>query len=82
MSTVEIMEAVMITLQGLALILLLAMAYRVNRIGRELKKITGQVSRYLKIVMDSETDGTAAKQPAVNDEENRLIAEVLQEIFP
>jgi hypothetical protein len=82
MSTVEIVEAVMITLQGLALILLLAQAYRVNLIGRELKDITEQVNRYLKIVMDSETGGTAEKPSAGNDEENRLIAEVLQEIFP
>jgi hypothetical protein len=82
MSTVEIVEAVMITLQGLALILLLAVVYRVNRIGRELKNITGQVNHYLKIVMDSETGGTAEKTPAGDDEGNRLIAEVLQEIFP
>jgi hypothetical protein len=82
MSTVEIVEAVMITLQGLALILLLVVVYRVDRIGRELKNITGQVNHYLKIVMDSETDGTAAKPSAGDDEENRLIAEVLQEIFP
>jgi hypothetical protein len=32
--------------------------------------------------MDSEAGETAAKTSAGNDEENRLIAEVLQEIFP
>jgi hypothetical protein len=82
MSTVQIMEAVMITLQGLALILLLAVSYRVNRIGRELKDIAGQVSHYLKIVMDSEPGEKAAKRSDGEEEENRLIAEVLQEIFP
>jgi hypothetical protein len=34
------------------------------------------------MVVDSETGGTAAKRSAGDDEENRLIAEVLQEIFP
>jgi hypothetical protein len=89
MSVFQGIEAVMIAVQGVILILLLAVAYRVNRIGREIKDITGQVEHYMQIVMEPETGETMGqntaqekRDAACDEEENRLIADVLQEIFP
>ena len=74
--------------EAIILAVLLAMAHRVRMMKKEMDKVTEQVRNYLNIVLENEEENTVenacAKMPDSkrDEEENRIISTVLQEIFP
>jgi hypothetical protein len=82
------LEAVLLAADGLLLILSVIALHKISRTKRMIDRISGDVGKYLTAVMSEESIGSAepkaAKEPAPSEEEeqNRLISAVLQEIFP
>ena len=74
--------------QGIVLVILLVTARRVRMMKKEMDKVGAQVTNYLNIVLENEEENApdadiARKENAKKDEEeNRIISTVLQEIFP
>lgn len=81
---------------GLVVLLILIVQFcllrRVNRVQRKINSVTERVGNYLEVIMESEpapTDEnvegrTRLSEEKMNreEEENRIISSVLQEIFP
>lgn len=74
--------------QVLMLVILLVTAMRVRRMKNEMDKICEQVKNYLDYVLENDEDETpesdtdATVRAKRDEEENRIISTVLQEIFP
>ena len=74
--------------QVLMLVILLVTAMRVRRMKKEMDKTCGQVKNYLDYVLENDEDETpesdtdATVRAKRDEEENRIISTVLQEIFP
>ena len=74
--------------QVLMLVILLVIAMRVRRMKKEMDKICEQVKNYLDYVLENDEDETpesdtdATVRAKRDEEENRIISTVLQEIFP
>ena len=74
--------------QGIVLVILLVTARRVRMMKKEMDKVGAQVTNYLNIVVENEeenaTDADIARieNAKKDEEENRIISTVLQEIFP
>lgn len=74
--------------QVLMLVILLVTAMRVRRMKKEMDKICEQVKNYLDYVLENDEDETpesdtdATVRAKRDEEENRIISTVLQEIFP
>lgn len=72
----------------ITLSVLLVTAHRVRMMKKEMDKVGEQVKNYLNIVLEndeedvSETDDIKMKNLRRDEEENRIISTVLQEIFP
>lgn len=84
----EIMMGAFFALQGIFLLFLAIISYRIKVVGRKIDRITGQAESYLKAVLkeNSGSDHTATVSEVgekyADEEENRLISAVLREIFP
>ncbi len=67
---------------------LLVTAHRVRMMKKEMDKVGEQVKNYLNIVLENEVEDTLENDRAEmrnskrDEEENRIISTVLQEIFP
>ena len=74
--------------QGIVLVILLVTARRVRMMKKEMDKVGAQVKNYLNIVLENEeenapdADITRIENAKKDEEENRIISTVLQEIFP
>jgi len=74
--------------QGIVLIILFVTARRVRMMKKEMDKVGAQVKNYLNIVLENEeenapdTDSVRIENAKKDEEENRIISTVLQEIFP
>ena len=74
--------------QGIVLVILLVTARRVRMMKKEMDKVGAQVTNYLNIVLENEeenapdTDIARIENAKKDEEENRIISTVLQEIFP
>jgi uncharacterized membrane protein (DUF485 family) len=74
--------------QVLMLVILLVTAMRVRRMKKEMDKTCEQVKNYLDYVLENDEDETqesdtdATVRAKRDEEENRIISTVLQEIFP
>ena len=74
--------------QGIVLVILLVTARRVRMMKKEMDKVGAQVTNYLNIVLENEeenapdADIARIENAKKDEEENRIISTVLQEIFP
>ena len=74
--------------QGIVLVILLVTARRVRMMKKEMDKVGAQVTNYLNIVLENEeenapdADIARTENAKKDEEENRIISTVLQEIFP
>ena len=74
--------------QGIVLVILLVTARRVRMMKKEMDKVGAQVTNYLNIVLENEeenapdADIARIENAKMDEEENRIISTVLQEIFP
>ena len=74
--------------QGIVLVILLVSARRVRMMKKEMDKVGAQVTNYLNIVLENEeenapdADIARIENAKKDEEENRIISTVLQEIFP
>lgn len=74
--------------QGIVLVILLVTARRVRMMKKEMDKVGAQVTNYLNIVLENEeenapdADIVRIENAKKDEEENRIISTVLQEIFP
>ena len=74
--------------QVLMLVILLVTAMRVRRMKKEMDKTFEQVKNYIDYVLENDEDETlesdtdATVRAKRDEEENRIISTVLQEIFP
>ncbi len=74
--------------QGIVLVILLVTARRVRMMKKEMDKVGAQVKNYLNIVLENEeenapdADIARIENAKKDEEENRIISTVLQEIFP
>ena len=74
--------------QGIVLVILLVTARRVRMMKKEMDKVGAQVTNYLNIVLENEeenapdADNARIENAKQDEEENRIISTVLQEIFP
>ena len=74
--------------QGIVLVILLVTARRVRMMKKEMDKVGSQVTNYLNIVLENEeenapdADIARIENAKKDEEENRIISTVLQEIFP
>ena len=74
--------------QGIVLVILLVTARRVRMMKKEMAKVGAQVTNYLNIVLENEeenapdADIARIENAKKDEEENRIISTVLQEIFP
>ena len=74
--------------QGIVLVILLVTARRVRMMKKEMDKVGAQVTNYLNIVLENEeenapdADIARIENAKTDEEENRIISTVLQEIFP
>ena len=74
--------------QGIVLVILLVTARRVRMMKKEMDKVGAQVTNYLNIVLENEEENAPDANIArienakKDEEENRIISTVLQEIFP
>lgn len=74
--------------QGIVLVILLVTARRVRMMKKEMDKVGAQVTNYLNIVLENEeenapdADIARIENAKKDEEENRIISAVLQEIFP
>lgn len=74
--------------QGIVLVILLVTARRVRMMKKEMDKVGAQVINYLNIVLENEeenapdADIARIENAKKDEEENRIISTVLQEIFP
>jgi hypothetical protein len=84
----QILTGGFFALLGIQLVAQLVVAHRVSRIRRQIQAITEQVQHYLQVIMEGENSDSQgafqeSKASKANDEEDsRLIAAVLREIFP
>ena len=73
---------------GIVLVILLVTARRVRMMKKEMDKVGAQVTNYLNIVLENEeenapdADIARIENAKKDEEENRIISTVLQEIFP
>jgi hypothetical protein len=81
-------EAILLGTDGLLVILALIAIQRTNSTKRKIERIAGEVEKYIAAVLEEETGNCEApgRKPdpglPVEEEQNRLISAVLQEIFP
>ena len=74
--------------QGIVLVILLVTARRVRMMKKDMDKVGAQVTNYLNIVLENEeenapdADIARIENAKKDEEENRIISTVLQEIFP
>ena len=74
--------------QGIVLVILRVTARRVRMMKKEMDKVGAQVTNYLNIVLENEeenapdADIARIENAKKDEEENRIISTVLQEIFP
>ena len=74
--------------QGIVLVILLVTARRIRMMKKEMDKVGAQVTNYLNIVLENEeenapdADIARIENAKKDEEENRIISTVLQEIFP
>ena len=74
--------------QGIVLVIVLVTARRVRMMKKEMDKVGAQVKNYLNIVLENEeenapdADIARIENAKKDEEENRIISTVLQEIFP
>ena len=74
--------------QGIVVVILLVTARRVRMMKKEMDKVGAQVTNYLNIVLENEeenapdADIARIENAKKDEEENRIISTVLQEIFP
>lgn len=83
-----LMTVIFSLIQAVLLIILLVTAHRVRMMKKEMDKVSEQVRNYLDIVLENgEQDAEQTNVIKIGDaqkdeEENRIISTVLQEIFP
>jgi hypothetical protein len=81
-------EAILLGTNGLLVILALIAIQRTNSTKRKIERIAGEVEKYITAVLSEENGNCEApgrKPDSVlpgEEEQNRLISAVLQEIFP
>jgi hypothetical protein len=84
----ENLDAVLLVTDGLLLILSVIAIHKISRTKRMIDRILGDVGKYLTAVMSDESGaGVKPEEPkesaqSEEEEQNRLISAVLQEIFP
>ena len=82
------MMEIMLWMETITVSVLLVTARRVRMMKKEMEKVGGQVKNYLNIVLEgeqedsSEIDDIKVQGLQKDEEENRIISTVLQEIFP
>lgn len=83
-----LMTVIVGVVQVVVLIILLVTAHRVRMMKKEMEKVGKQVRNYLDIVLENgeedavETNVIKIGDAKKDEEENRIISTVLQEIFP
>jgi hypothetical protein len=88
MMLLENREAILLGTDGLLVILALIAIQRTNSTKRKIERIAGEVEKYISVIL-SEENGNCEEpgrkpDPGLpgEEEQNRLISAVLQEIFP
>lgn len=75
-------------IQTIILVVLLVASHRVHAMKKEMDRIVVQVKNYMDIVLENEEEELqkcnidAMQKSRREEEENRIISSVLQEIFP
>jgi hypothetical protein len=88
MMLLENREAILLGTDGLLVILALIAIQRTNSTKRKIERIAGEVEKYIAAVLEEENgncEEPGRKPDPVlpgEEEQNRLISAVLQEIFP
>jgi hypothetical protein len=88
MMLLENREAILLGTNGLLVILALIAIQRTNSTKRKIDRIAGEVEKYIAAVLEEESGNCKAPgrkpdpQLPMEEEQNRLISAVLQEIFP
>jgi hypothetical protein len=88
MMLLENREAILLGTDGLLVILALIAIQRTNSTKRKIERIAGEVEKYIAAILEEETGNCEepGRKPDPGlpgeEEQNRLISAVLQEIFP